>query len=180
MGGGLAKYAPDALLSKEEARSALGDDFDDLRWEELAREQSEGGRIRAEALVEEVEYEAQKEPEGPDGDEDLWADRDLPAALAGVRDHMNGGGGGGGADYYFDRDEFARELEAIDGAFSDEEDESDDGLPHKASVVGAGAAFGEQAAMYDPDYEPEAAAELTPEETHELKMKEIAAEGAKL
>ena len=34
--------------------------------------------------------------------------------------------------------------------------------------------------MYDPDYEPEAAAELTPEETHELKMKEIAAEGAKL
>ena len=49
---------------------------------------------------------------------------------------MNGGGGGGGADYYFDRDEFARELEAIDGAFSDEEDESDDGLPHKASVVG--------------------------------------------
>ena len=169
MGGGLAKYAPDALLSKDEARSALGDDFDDVRWGELA---DGDGKIECRALAEEVEYEQQKEPEH--AEPSPWADRELPPELLGLRDDMLDAPGG--PNYMFDRDAFARELEAIDGAFSDD-DEAGFGYVPDRSSMGAGAAFGATAAYYDPDAGEE---ELTDEERHELKLAEIAAESERL
>lgn len=133
MGGGLTKYAPDALMTKAEVSSELGDEFTDLQWEALSGKDAEGrvpcSRVK---LVVEKTLE-QQNLEKP------WLDPAMPAQLGGLRAAIDSHAG---PAYMFDRDEFARELEALEGAYGEyDTDQNYEIEGASAGAAGAGSYF---------------------------------------